>query len=52
MRDMRGNWYKYGDIPVMVTYHPAYLLRNPDEKRKVWYDMKKVKQGLIGHEKA
>lgn len=42
MREMRGNWYKYGGTPVMVTYHPAYLLRNPDEKKKVWNDMKKI----------
>lgn len=43
MKEMRGNWYKYEEKPVMVTYHPAYLLRNPDEKRKVWGDMKKIK---------
>jgi DNA polymerase len=30
----------------MCTYHPAYLLRNPSEKRKVWEDMKKVIQFL------
>lgn len=46
MKDMRGNWYEYGGTPVMVTYHPAYLLRNPAEKRKVWNDMKKVKECL------
>lgn len=46
MREMRGNWYKYKETPVMVTYHPAYLLRNPDEKKRVWNDMKKVKECL------
>lgn len=46
MKEMRGNWYKYEETPVMVTYHPAYLLRNPDDKRKVWNDMKKVKEKL------
>lgn len=46
MKDMRGNWYKYQEVPVMVTYHPSYLLRKPDEKRKVWNDMKKVKECL------
>lgn len=39
---MRGNQYYYGalNIPVIVTYHPAYLLRSPKEKRKVWQDLK------------
>ncbi len=39
---MRGNQYRYADtdIPVIVTYHPAYLLRSPREKRKVWDDLK------------
>ena len=39
---MRGNCYQYPDseLPVMVTYHPAYLLRSPREKRKVWEDLK------------
>lgn len=46
MKEMRGNWYKYEETPVMVTYHHAYLLRNPDDKRKVWNDMKKIKEKL------
>jgi len=33
-------------IPVMCTYHPAYLLRNPAEKRTVWEDMKKIMKAL------
>ncbi len=39
---MRGNSYQYPDseLPVIVTYHPAYLLRSPREKRKVWEDLK------------
>ena len=36
---MRGNRYEYGDIPVVVTYHPAYLLRSPGQKRKSWQDL-------------
>ena len=38
---MRGQRYTYGDtnIPVVVTYHPAYLLRSPQEKRKSWLDL-------------
>ena len=41
---MRGNWYKWRDIPVMVTYHPSYLLRayNQQAKREAWEDLKKV----------
>ena len=47
MYEMRGKWHEYKGTPVMVTYHPAYLLRNPPEKRKVWTDMKKVKECLL-----
>jgi uracil-DNA glycosylase family 4 len=38
---MRGNVYRYGhdQIPLVVTYHPAYLLRSPSQKRKVWADL-------------
>lgn len=39
---LRGRFHDYNGIPVMVTYHPAYLLRNPAEKRAVWEDMKKL----------
>jgi DNA polymerase len=39
---LRGRWGRYEGIPVMPTYHPAYLLRNPAEKRPVWEDMKAV----------
>lgn len=38
---LRGKVYEYGDnkIPLIVTYHPAYLLRSPKEKRKSWQDL-------------
>ena len=41
MRDLRGKWHSHRDTPLMITYHPSYLLRNqaPAEKRKVWEDM-------------
>ncbi len=39
---MRGNWHMYNNILVMPTFHPAYLLRNPHEKRKAWSDFKSV----------
>lgn len=37
---LRGQLHRLGDIPVVVTYHPAYLLRSPKEKRKAWNDLK------------
>lgn len=45
----RGQWRQYGDIPVMPTYHPAYLLRNGaiETKRKVWEDLLAV-MGRLG----
>jgi len=39
---VRGSWLEYNGIKLMPTYHPAYLLRNPDAKKDVWNDMKKV----------
>lgn len=41
---LRGNWQKWRDIPVMVTYHPSYLLRpyNQEAKRESWDDLKKL----------
>ena len=38
---LRGKVHHYGDarIPVIVTYHPAYLLRSPGHKRKAWEDL-------------
>jgi len=43
---MRGHWYTFRDIPIMPTFHPAYLLRNPAAKREVWDDMKAVLEKL------
>lgn len=43
---VRGTFQEFRGIPVMPTYHPAYLLRNPAEKRTVWEDMKKVMERL------
>jgi DNA polymerase len=44
---LRGTWRLYrGEIPVMPTFHPAYLLRSPGEKRVVWEDLKQVMQKL------
>ena len=48
MRELRGRWHSYNNTPLMITYHPAYLLRNqsPSEKRKVWEDMLQVLERL------
>lgn len=48
MRELRGRWHSYNGIPLMITYHPAYLLRNqaPSEKRRVWEDMLQVLERL------
>lgn len=40
---LRGKFHSYQGILLMPTYHPAYLLRNPNYKREVWEDVKKVK---------
>lgn len=45
---LRGHWQTYRNIPLMPTYHPAYLLRNQamSEKRRVWEDMLQVMEKL------
>ena len=41
--EARGQWFNTADnIPVMVTYHPAYLLRKPEEKKGAWGDLQQV----------
>lgn len=44
MGALRGREFSYGatKVPLLVTYHPAYLLRSPREKRKAWQDMQLV----------
>lgn len=39
---LRGQWRQYQGIPLMPTFHPAYLLRQPDEKRLAWLDLQEV----------
>ena len=43
---MRGDFFHYNAIPVMPTFHPAYLLRNPKDKWLTWDDMQKVLKKL------
>ena len=42
IRKLRGQWLEYHGIPVMPTYHPAYLLRYPEAKKEVWADLQQV----------
>ena len=44
---LRGQIQHWGEIPVMPTFHPAFLLRQPERKRDVWEDMKQV-MGRMG----
>ncbi len=43
---LRGQWHDYRGIRLMPTFHPAYLLRNPGDKRLVWEDIKSVLREL------
>jgi DNA polymerase len=43
---LRGRWSDYHGIKLMPTFHPAYLLRNPGDKRLVWDDIQKVMRAL------
>lgn len=43
---LRGRFQEHHGIKVMPTFHPAYLLRNPDAKRIVWEDIKKIMEAL------
>ena len=39
---LRGSWRDFGGTPLMPTFHPAYLLRNPAEKKNAWLDLQQV----------
>lgn len=43
---LRGKQHHYGNYPVLVSFHPAYLLRSPGEKAKAWQDWCRVRQLL------
>jgi DNA polymerase len=43
---LRGRWFDYQGVMLMPTFHPAYLLRNPGDKRLVWEDIQKVMRVL------
>jgi DNA polymerase len=45
---LRGVWASYHGIKLMPTFHPAYLLRNPADKKLVWEDIKQVIKVMRG----
>jgi DNA polymerase len=45
---LRGSWQRYHGIKLMPTFHPAYLLRNPGDKKLVWEDIKTVLKEMRG----
>ena len=44
--EQRGKWHSFMEIPLMPTFHPAYLLRYPDAKKQVWQDIQEVMKKL------
>ncbi len=40
----RGRWHEYAGIPAMPTFHPAYLLRRPEDKKYTFEDLKKLRE--------
>ena len=44
---LRGRRHSLGEVPLVVTYHPAYLLRSPSQKRKAWEDLS-MAQAIAG----
>jgi DNA polymerase len=42
IKDMRGKWHDWEGIPLRVTFHPAFLLRDPQKKREAWGDLQEV----------
>lgn len=46
MAELRGRWYDFRNTKLAVTYHPAYLLRDPRQKKETWKDLQMVMQEL------
>ena len=48
MGEVRGNWAEFEEVPLMITFHPSYVLRNGSEKikRMVWEDMLQVMEKI------
>ena len=46
---LRGHWYEFGSAKMMVTFHPAALLRNPEYKKDSWADLKELRRAFDKH---
>jgi uracil-DNA glycosylase family 4 len=46
MANLRGQWFDFRGVPLAVTYHPAYLLRDPRQKKEAWKDLQMVMKQL------
>jgi DNA polymerase len=46
MSELRGRWYEFRGVKLAVTYHPAFLLRDPRQKKEAWKDLQMVMQEL------
>jgi len=46
MSELRGRWYDFRETKLAVTYHPAYLLRDPRQKKETWKDLQMVMKEL------
>ena len=46
LRQLRGHWHSYEGIPLIATYHPAFLLRSPNMKRACWEDIQLAMERL------
>jgi DNA polymerase len=46
MSDLRGRWYDFRGTKLAVTYHPAFLLRDPRQKKETWKDLQMVMKEL------
>ena len=47
LKNLRNQIFKYADIDLLVTYHPAALLRNPNFKKLVWQDFKLIQKEYL-----
>lgn len=48
VNNLRGSWYNYATAKVRVTFHPAYLLRNPSDKKRAWEDFQVIAEAANG----
>jgi len=46
MAELRGRWYDFRGTRLAVTYHPAFLLRDPRQKKEAWKDLQMVMREL------